>query len=841
MKSKNNKSKINKIFADVINMNTIDAFSHLDSLKATEDADVLIQVASLLDDGATKTAFLQTHAQMKNVLDGYDGDVNLVGESIAGIKLLQLLGKGGMGEVYLGMDEKLQRKVAVKTIKGVFRINPQARERFHKEAKLLSQIDHENICKIYALIEYENVDFLVLEYIKGKALNREAFKSLPYKKKIKLAQAILKGLIAAHNENIVHRDLKPDNIIFTDNGQIKIVDFGISTNTKHYLEKSSGTNEANITEGVSTTGKVVGTLGYMSPEQANGEEVSTASDIYSLGVLLHKLFATNSPHPKHLDKETMLQRSRKGISEPMAGLSYDLKTLIARMKSKSVATRPTAVDCLNILNKIAQKPQRRKAKLIVLALILIALFSAAKYTFDLNQEKNKAQKASRESAQMVKFLQGLFDQNDPYQQQSKELTAKQMLDSGVQRLAVELHDQPTIQVKLKVTIATIYRKLGKLQAAQQQIEEAQKLLQSSHNKDPKLEIMFYGSAAGIAFENNNLGQMQLYLDKSNKIVQQYNLQDDENYTNSQFNLASLFFEQGKNQAAQELFSKILAIYQKDPDKYSNELITSYNYFSLIAVSEYKFVEALKYSMQAMHVINQNKNTDKEYEITTYNNLATIYHDLGQWQEAEKYYLKTLHQREKLLGSSHPLIASTYDNLATFYFSMGDNKKALAYNQKALEIYEKNKLTTNVNYALALQNKAVFQEPDNSGDKKAEKLLLQSLQVLQQKLGEEHVLVADNLYTLGVNHTNQKKYDSAIINLQHAATLYKKLNLPLRQRHFQAYYTMGIIYKRSKKIDKALALFLGLEQKLKQEKEQEQVEELLMQVRQQIRNLQEMSK
>ena len=227
----NNKDKINELFRKVVTMATIDAFDFLN--KSDEDPNVVQQVVNLLSDSEVRTTFIVDNPDFKNVLQPITAETDLIGQCIGDIQLVKLLGKGGMGEVYLGEDKQLQRKVAVKTIRGVYRLNHQARDRFRREALILSKLNHENICKIYNILEIGDIDFLVLEYIEGQTLNKFPLTEKTYQEKLKLAKSMLAGLMVAHKEGIVHRDIKPDNIIISKTGLVKILDFGISSSLKH--------------------------------------------------------------------------------------------------------------------------------------------------------------------------------------------------------------------------------------------------------------------------------------------------------------------------------------------------------------------------------------------------------------------------------------------------------------------------------------------------------------------------------------------------------------------------------------------------------------------------------
>lgn len=154
---------------------------------------------------------------------------SLVGTQVGNIRLEAVLGAGGMGEVYLGFDTRLERRVAVKTIRAVYRFEAEMKSRFLREARILSKLEHPAICQVHDLIEGAENDFLIFEYVEGQTLRRLcADGPLEERRGLEIAEKIAQALAAAHRERIVHRDLKPDNIMVTADGGVKILDFGIS-------------------------------------------------------------------------------------------------------------------------------------------------------------------------------------------------------------------------------------------------------------------------------------------------------------------------------------------------------------------------------------------------------------------------------------------------------------------------------------------------------------------------------------------------------------------------------------------------------------------------------------
>src|SRR5437764_14189197 len=232
--------------------------------------------------------------------------MNLAGRSFGHIRVDRILGQGGMGDVYEGFDVRLARRVALKVLNSEGQLDEEARARLIREARTLSKLDHPNICRIYDFIDDGKSDVLVLELIDGRTLQEAMNDGLSSAEKLRIAHDVASVLVAAHRAGIIHRDLKPDNVMLTKTGQVKVLDFGLA----RWIKKKSGRSypaiaalpdpalrlaagesertailgtppsRAAADDGKATTvGMTVGTPLYMSPEQARGEPLTTASDL----------------------------------------------------------------------------------------------------------------------------------------------------------------------------------------------------------------------------------------------------------------------------------------------------------------------------------------------------------------------------------------------------------------------------------------------------------------------------------------------------------------------------------------------------------------------------------
>ena len=223
----------------------------------------------------------------------------LEGQSISHYRIVRRLGSGGMGVVYEAEDVNLGRHVALKFLSKEFQNEPQALERFQREARAASALNHRNICTIYEIGNDNGEQFMAMELLEGKSLDQQiGGQPVKLATLVKYGIQIADALDAAHKRGIVHRDIKPANIFVTDTGQVKMLDFGLAKHMEHrsLMETAAVGGSGHISPGnLTSPGSTVGTIAYMSPEQARGEELDTRSDLFSFGTVIYEMATGKQP------------------------------------------------------------------------------------------------------------------------------------------------------------------------------------------------------------------------------------------------------------------------------------------------------------------------------------------------------------------------------------------------------------------------------------------------------------------------------------------------------------------------------------------------------------------
>src|SRR5678815_1543784 len=258
-------------------------------------------------------------------------------------EIRSLLGVGGMGEVYLAQDTSLNRKVALKVLPAEVASNQDRMRRFKQEATSAASLNHPNIAHIYEIGEANGFNFIAMEYVDGVTLrDKIRNEDEDLSKLLRVLQHVAEGLAKAHDAGIIHRDLKPDNIMITSDGHAKILDFGLAKLIEP--QTTSGSEEPTILQQYSTPGLVLGTLGYMSPEQAQGKtkEIDHRSDIFSFGCILFEVITGR----KAFSGQDQIDVLNKIIREPVTSLATynpdapaDLQRIVRRCLAKDPEQR----------------------------------------------------------------------------------------------------------------------------------------------------------------------------------------------------------------------------------------------------------------------------------------------------------------------------------------------------------------------------------------------------------------------------------------------------------------------------------------------------------------------
>ncbi len=651
--------------------------------------------------------------------------MTLVGMTLRNIRILEALGEGGMGEVYVGLDERLGRRVAVKAVRPERRMDDRAKARFLREAQILSQLEHPNICRIYDFIEDNGADYIVLELVQGTDLSRVAGSRLSFHAKLEIAEQVARALVAAHSMSVIHRDLKPENVMVDALGQVKVLDFGLARSTTgpgkadELARAGADPGMAAAPEGGATLtalGDVMGTPRYMSPEQARGEPLTAASDMYSFGLVLQELFTGDKPYPVGLPFPELRQKAMWGETLPVTGVDAQLAGLIGRLKSLAPRDRPSAVETAERLRWLRERPRRRLRRIAVAAVAGGLVVAAAAATLgwwharrSLALARAAEAQAAREAAtarEVSDFLVGVFSVSDPSESRGNSVTAREILEAASARIEHELGEQPLTQARLMDTMGVVYRGLGLY-------EPASKLLESA------LEVR-HRVLAG----------------------------DDPDLATSLVHLAELEYTLGHYDRTEQLAQSALTTREGRLGPDHADIAPCLNMLASVAFSRSDYEGAAALFRRAVAILEAARGPDHASLAEPLNNLAVTLKILNHLEEARTCATRALAVTETASGPDHPAAAAIHRELASILVASGEFEAAGQHLERALTIQEKVLGADHPEVAGVLRELAL--NHSRRGEfRPAEELLERSLEIIRHALGRKHYLAAWSTYDLAV--------------------------------------------------------------------------------------------
>jgi tetratricopeptide (TPR) repeat protein/TolB-like protein len=261
----------------------------------------------------------------------------LVGRTLGPYLVLESLGSGGMGHVYRALDPRLDRRVALKVLPPEMAAHPEKIKRFEREAQAVASLSHPGIVMLHSIEEADGLRFLTMELVEGETLSKSIpARGFPMERFLSLAIGVADAVSAAHRQGILHRDIKPDNVMLTPDGRLKVLDFGLA---KLRYDAEEGDRTTKETQSVTQDGRIVGTVAYMSPEQAQGLPVDHRSDIFSLGILLYEMATGERPFRGNTNL-SVLSSILKDTPRPASELRDDVPKPLARMIQRALEKRP---------------------------------------------------------------------------------------------------------------------------------------------------------------------------------------------------------------------------------------------------------------------------------------------------------------------------------------------------------------------------------------------------------------------------------------------------------------------------------------------------------------------
>jgi serine/threonine-protein kinase len=777
-------------------------------------------------------ALLDADAEPDDLLDGnaVDAVADLVasrdiptglapGTRIGAYRLEREIGSGGMGAVYLAerADGQFEQRVALKVIKrGMDSASILAR--FHAERSILARLQHPNIANLLdGGVTDEGLPYFTLEYVDGKPITHFCDQQrLTVEERLRLFQSVCAAVQYAHNNLIVHRDLKPSNILVTQDGHVKLLDFGIA----RVLDDND--------DGLTRSGQRIMTPAYASPEQVTGAPVTTASDVYSLGVVLYELLCGRHPHrdttstPAELEKaiaSTPAERPSRlgnnidvvgsvasGTAKPgdtIAGarrltparlvsrLEGDLDTICLMALRKEAERRYPSVNQLSgdIERHLSGRPvsarpdtmryrvgkfvRRNRAGVGAVAglVLLVAAFTIV-YTTRLAAERDRARLEARKAAAVSSFLSGLFEAADPYTARGETITARELLDKGAERVHSELAGQPDVQAEMLSTIGQAYANLGVLDEGVALLKESRDLrVGLVGDRHPtviraSVNLMEILVITGDFAEADSLGRLA--------VAAARDVPNRRYLASAVGSLAQVVNYQGDYRQAEELYRESIDLFHELYEPDSAWAMPVHNNLALLLHEQSRYAAADSFFRGALAA--QEKLWGKRHPetATTRYNYAQLLSDQGQMSEARAMWDEVLDTDRALYPEGHPAIAYTLSAYGRLMARLGDFEEATRLQREALAIRRKNHGDDHpeVGYSfsslgLALQGNGYYDE--------AETCFRESYAIHLAAHGKEHPVLATLKSHLGQVQYDRGDYAAADTSFASALALGRKIH------------------------------------------------------------------
>jgi eukaryotic-like serine/threonine-protein kinase len=660
---------------------------------------------------------------------------SLEGQAIGAYRLVSLIGQGGMGSVWLAerCDGRFEGQVAVKLL-NVALLGRVGEERFRREGTILARLTHPHIARLIdAGVTSTGQPYLILEHVAGLSVDRYCDeRGLDIDARIRLFLDILEAVVHAHANLIVHRDIKPANVLVSEDGQVKLLDFGIAKLLEPDAALASG---GNATRALTGEGSAL-TPEYAAPEQVTGGAVTTATDVYALGVLLYVLLTGQHPAGTAVQSPATLLHAivdtePRRISEAVVShtespealtshaarcgttssrlrrvLRGDLDTIVAKALRKNPTERYSSVTALaDDLRRflrhepISARPEtltyragrfvRRNARGVAMAAVVVLMLggSTAFYTSRLARERDRAQREAAKATKVSELMVGLLTGADPIANRAtgEGPSVRGMLDAGAEQAQRELGDQPEVQAEILTVLGRVYRRLGVFDQAQRLLEQALAVGQKVYGADHVRLAQTLNDLGAVLTDKGDYAAAARALEQALSMRRRLLGPEDADVAVTLVELGRVYQDQGFNQRADPLLRESLAIRRKVLGEDHRETAVSLNAVASVLRLEGDLSGAESLLRQSLAL---NVRTRGEYHANT----GTSLHDLGvvaasrgDYASAESLFRRALITHRRALGETHPIVATTLNSLSRVLVEQGRYDEAAAALQSALDI------------------------------------------------------------------------------------------------------------------------------------------------------------
>jgi serine/threonine protein kinase/tetratricopeptide (TPR) repeat protein len=684
-------------------------------------------------------------------------------ERIGPYRLLQVLGEGGMGVVYEAeQTEPVRRRVALKVMKAGMDTKDVV-ARFEAERQALAVMEHPNIARVLdAGASAEGRPFFVMEHVRGVPINEycDAHRLLT-RERLELFLLICEAVQHAHQKGVIHRDLKPSNVLVTDQGGHripKIIDFGIAKATGQRL-----TDKTLVT----SFGQAMGTLAYMSPEQAemSGLDVDTRTDVYSIGVMLYELLVGRLPlDPEEIGQPAFIARlvmreteparpsvrlSSLGDAQPSIlsfrstdfdglrrELTGDLDWIVMKaMEADRTRRYQTALALADDIRRhLSEEPVEARppsatyrfrkfvrrnrtpvvAGIAAVVALLVALVVSTTSLFRATRAERQAATEAEAARQVSDFLIGLFRLADPGEAGGPgpegagvayTTTARELLDRGVVQLSTGLADRPQLRARLMLTVGEVYRTLGLYEEAAPVLEQALAVRREAFGDDhPEVAQALMGLARLLSAQGEYTRADDLY-ERALEIRERSFGADDPSIAEVLLGLGNVYRVAGKFTEAESLLVRAVSIREAAALPDDTSLAYALSSLGNLYLRQSRHDASDSLLLRALEIRERVLGPNHPDVGVTVSNLGALRWSQQRLDEAEQFMRRSLQIRMTAFGPDHPVVADVLNNLGVVYWTQERYAEAAPLYDRARQIWEQALGPDHVNVAMALNNLA----------------------------------------------------------------------------------------------------------------------------------------
>lgn len=702
-----------------------------------------------------------------------------------------------MGTVYLAAraDDQFRKEVAIKLVR------PDADtdwriQRFHIERQILANLNHPNIAKLLdGGNTEEGIPYLVMDYVQGIPIDNYCDEQkLSTNDRLRLFQTICSAVQYAHQNLIVHRDIKPSNILVNSDGVPKLMDFGIAK----LLHSDPNARKL-------TTALLPMTPEYASPEQIRGEMITTACDIYSLGILLYKLLTGHHPYQFKTQDPVEMQRiicqevpekpsivirrveeitqsdgtlritpetvskTREGQVEKLyRRLNGDLDNIVLMALRKDPQRRYASAQQfsedikrhLEGMTVVARKDTlgyrigkfllRHKMGVAAAAIVILTLIggilTTARQARIAAQQRDRAHIETEKTKQINDFIQTMLGSADP-EEQGREVTVAQVLQEASERVEVELSHQPEIQAAVRTTIGKTYFGLGLYDSGEPQLRAALatrlKLFGHKH-QDVGMSMNHLGL---LLLTKGNLVEAEPLFRNALAILREVHGEQHVDVATVLNNLAELYLRKGDFAAAEKTHHEELSMRRSLLGNMHQDVAESLNDLAVVLGTKGDYAAAEQLHREALAILRKVRGNEHPDVASTLNNVAVALESQKKYSAAEPIFREALAMRRKLLGNEHPHVAWTLYNYAYLLYQKGDYDEAIRLSREVVAMRTKTLPDEHPILAATLQvlGMSLMQQGNPAS---AQPLLRESLDLRNKTLSDDHWLIGSSQSILG---------------------------------------------------------------------------------------------